>query len=665
MNKDGLLSPSDIAELAGVSRAAVSNWRNRFPDFPQRADGTEARPLFSRSQVSDWLFAQGKSVRDSSALRVWSAIHALRPFAQVDDLVLEAHRLIAVRHFADHGDEAASKLWAKLRDPHAVLGVGDGHLGRVLHPILDETISHATRRPFFKEMAAPALAALANAIASVEPSELLNTSALLLERAGAEAGRSGSSIGFVSSRTAALLAAAANTGATVYDPAAGIAEAAQLIAARSPEQATVIGVDVNADALLIAATRACLRGIKATVHLANVLREDPHPGLLADIIVAEPPMGLRWEPADAINDERWRFGIPPRNSADFAWIQHVLAHLTPTGRGYVLTTRSALARGSEARIRAGILKQDLVRAIVGLPGRMLPNVSVPLALWVLGEPANASEAETVLVVDASNVEAPEGRIAAWLTGASDDVPHQRVGITEILAADSALTPARWVGAELDAPILSEVADAIERVRAVRAAIANLPQPSLPSAKNPPRVVRLSELIEHGAVTMTAGRVSASDVDESQIVRPADIRRGLPEGRQVSDLTGPERRTAPGDVLVSRFPVLAARVEREGGRIPVRGVYVLTPNPSEVDGDYLAHCIASPWNEALQTSASTLSIKDIEVPMVPLEAQHAIASELRALEQHIDAARRLKKASRDATEYLISVARYGFHSGGSK
>ena len=422
MNTDGLLSPSDIAELAGVSRAAVSNWRNRFPDFPQRADGTDARPLFDRVQVTDWLFAQGKTVRESSALQVWSAVNALRPFASLDELVLEAHRLIAVRHLADQGDEAAIKLWATLTDPRAVSNVGAMHFGKALHSILDETISYASRRPFFDELAAPGLAALAATIASVDPTTLLNTSSLLLERAGAEAARAGSSFGLVSSRTAALLAAAASTitAATVYDPAAGIAEAAQVIAARNLGYTTLIGADVNADAILIAAVRARLRGLTASYYLADILQNDPHPDLLADIVVAEPPFGLRWETAGAINDRRWEFGIPPRNSADLAWIQHVLAHLTPTGRGYVITPRGPLHRGGqEGRIRAGIIKRDLVRAIVGLPGRMLPNASLPLTLWVLGEPSGPIETDTVLVIDASDRENPEQEhpgLAHWRGG---------------------------------------------------------------------------------------------------------------------------------------------------------------------------------------------------------------------------------------------------------
>ena len=192
----------------------------------------------------------------------------------------------------------------------------------------------------------------------------------------------------------------------------------------------------------------------------------------------------------------------------------------------------------------------------------------------------------------------------------------------------------------------------------RSDIANMPEPTLPSGDAPPRLLRLSELIEHGAVSMTAGRIAAGDANEAEIVRPADIRQGFHASAESPVSDTQERRTAAGDVLVTRFPKLSARVDREGGRIPVRGVYILTPRPEELDPDYLAHCVAGSWNEALQTSAHLLSVKDIEIPMVPLDQQRAIAEQLRQLDQFVDSARELKKASVRAGDQLMTFIRYG-------
>jgi hypothetical protein len=75
----GLVAPSDIADLAGVTRAAVSNWRRRRSDFPEPAGGTVSKPLSSRHDVERWLVANGHQLqRDSGELAVWAVINRFR-----------------------------------------------------------------------------------------------------------------------------------------------------------------------------------------------------------------------------------------------------------------------------------------------------------------------------------------------------------------------------------------------------------------------------------------------------------------------------------------------------------------------------------------------------------------------------------------------------------
>lgn len=657
MNPDSQLSPSDIAELADVSRAAVSNWRTRYTDFPAPAGGTDARPLFDRSAVISWLLNQGRPVRESSALQVWAAINSLRSVASIEELVVHAHRLLAVRHLADQGNSEASHLWAALK--HERSEINQEALARALSRLLPSApdITRVTMSSL-----AVATPTIATAISTIDPTTLLNASTLLLERAGAEAARAGSAFGLANSRTAAILAAAASSASsptTVYDPACGISEAMQTIALQRENQINVFGVDVNADALLISAVRALLRGIAADYVQADVLAQDPHPELRVDLIVAEPPFSLKWDVPGAISDSRWRFGTPPRMSADFAWIQHVIAHLAPGGRGYVLTTRSPLTRGgTEGRIRAELLKHDLIRAVVGLPGKLLPNTSIPLALWVLGGVTDSAEANSVLIIDATDTAQPEDRIGVWLAGAKIEAPHRRVPNPELLAAESALTPARWAGEVAEAPRLRDVQRAIDELQSARRMISEIPDVSVDELTQAGRTVRLSELIEHGTVRMTAGRVSANEFVGGNIVKPADLRHGLQPVTATPQDPVAERCTAPGDVLVTRIAKLYARVDRDGGRIPARGIYVLSPNTAEIDADYLAHCIAGSWNEALQPSSTLLSVKDLEIPMVPLDEQQRIAAQLRALDQALDAAKQLKRASSQVSELLLRIVRHG-------
>lgn len=662
IDNDGLLSASDIAELAGVSRAAVSNWRTRYPDFPAATGGTDGRPLFNRSHVTQWLATQNKPLHESAALQVWSSLNSLRDAASVDDLVLEAHSLIAVRHLAVRGNKAATELWADLSRPSTIETASTDRFAQVTEAIMPADVAVQAGRRWAHLATNPAISALVTAISAVDPSELLSTSTLLIERASAAAARAGIGHGFVSSRASAILATAAGTnGPSIYDPACGISEAAQLIAARDPQHSRVTGVDVNADALLIAAVRANLRGLDADFELADVLADDPHPGLSFDIIVAEPPFSLRWEAVGAITDPRWRHGIPPRSSADLAWIQHALAHLVPGGRGYVLTTRGPLARsGTEGRIRADIIKNDLVRAIVGLPGRLLPNTSIQLALWVLGTAQTDEERGNVLIVDASDADTPEDHINNWITAARIDVPSRRVPIAEILADDASLTPARWVGAVVEPPTREGVQEVAARRREERIALTQLPDLDPAYFAPAQRVVRLSELIELGTAQLFAGRVAAGENEDDLVVGPADVRRGLPP-MLLRPEGADERRTKAGDVLVTRLSKIYARVDPDGGRVPARGVYVLTPNQDVIDSEYLAHCIAGSWNEALQTGSMILSVKDIEIPMVPIQAQRQIAEQLRSLDVAEAAVQRFSVANAEAAEQLMKAIRYGISS----
>ena len=72
------VSASDIARLAGVGRAAVSNWRRRYEDFPAPVDGTSSNPRFPLTQVERWLAEQGKLQPGAEWERLWGLVEAYR-----------------------------------------------------------------------------------------------------------------------------------------------------------------------------------------------------------------------------------------------------------------------------------------------------------------------------------------------------------------------------------------------------------------------------------------------------------------------------------------------------------------------------------------------------------------------------------------------------------
>lgn len=202
----------------------------------------------------------------------------------------------------------------------------------------------------------------------------------------------------------------------VYDPACGIRAALLHSIALVATPARVVGHDINSRALHIASERAQLHGADLELARTNVLLEDAEPSLRADVIIFEPPFGIKQQSPGRLIDPRFEFGTPPRSSADTTWLQHVIANLTEDGRGFVLTPAGTIFRGGEeSRVRTELVRRGCVEAVVGLPGKMLPHVSIPLALWVLRRPVRTAATERILFVDASETDSPETRVATWLS----------------------------------------------------------------------------------------------------------------------------------------------------------------------------------------------------------------------------------------------------------
>jgi type I restriction enzyme M protein len=127
--------------------------------------------------------------------------------------------------------------------------------------------------------------------------------------------------------------------------------------------------------------------------------------MLFDRVIANPPFSLdQWgvEEAESDGHRRFRYGIPPKSKGDFAFVQHMIATLNATGRAGVIVPHGVLFRGgAEARIRAGILEDDLLEAVVGLPANLFYGTGIPAAILVLNKAKRLERRGKVLFIDAS------------------------------------------------------------------------------------------------------------------------------------------------------------------------------------------------------------------------------------------------------------------------
>ncbi len=150
----------------------------------------------------------------------------------------------------------------------------------------------------------------------------------------------------------------------------------------------VYGQESNHTTWRLAKMNLAIRGIDSNLgkEHADSFHRDLHPDLKADYVIANPPFNdSDWRGDLLKDDKRWRFGTPPAGNANYAWVQHFIHHLAPTGlAGFVLANGSMSSNQSgEGDIRKAIIGADLVDCMVALPGQLFYSTQIPVCLWFL------------------------------------------------------------------------------------------------------------------------------------------------------------------------------------------------------------------------------------------------------------------------------------------
>jgi type I restriction enzyme M protein len=176
---------------------------------------------------------------------------------------------------------------------------------------------------------------------------------------------------------------------------------------------SIYGQESNETTYKLCRMNLALRGIDGSNIKWNPegsFLNDAHKDLKADFVIANPPFNdSDWSGEQLRNDGRWQYGIPPVGNANFAWVQHFLYHLSPTGAaGFVLSNGSLSSNTSgEGEIRKALVEADLVDCIVMLPTQLFYNTGIPACLWFLSRYKNGNKNRDrkgeVLFIDASEL----------------------------------------------------------------------------------------------------------------------------------------------------------------------------------------------------------------------------------------------------------------------
>ncbi|MGW3667406.1 class I SAM-dependent DNA methyltransferase [Streptomyces sp. NPDC005141] len=296
----------------------------------------------------------------------------------------------------------------------------------------------------------------------------------------------------------------------VYDPACGsggmFVQAAKFIEAHAGRthkaDISVFGQELNERTWRLGKMNLAIHGIDGNLapRWGDTFADDKHPDLKADFVMANPPFNIKDWARDE-GDPRWRYGVPPKGNANYAWLQHMVSKLGERGTaGIVLANGSMSSQQSgEGEIRQALVEADLVACMVAMPSQLFRTTQIPACLWFLAKdktPQGAKRLDDrrgeILFIDARNMgemvdrtervlmEADLAKIAgvyhAWrgtasareagLTYADEPGFCFSAELATVRQHGYVLTPGRYVGAvEAEEEDAEAVAEKIEQLSA--------------------------------------------------------------------------------------------------------------------------------------------------------------------------------------------------------
>ncbi|MBK9440523.1 MAG: SAM-dependent DNA methyltransferase [Comamonadaceae bacterium] len=306
----------------------------------------------------------------------------------------------------------------------------------------------------------------------------------------------------------------------VYDPCCGsggmFVQSEKFIAAHGGRtgDVAIFGQEANPTTWRLAAMNLAIRGIDFNLGRQpdDSFTRNQHPDLRADFILANPPFNISdWWHGSLTGDPRWVYGDPPQGNANYAWLQHMLHHLKPTGRAGIVLANGSMSssQNSEGDIRAAMVEADVVEVMVALPGQLFFNTQIPACLWFLVKQKTQRKGE-VLFIDARKQATMISRVQSELT----DAVIERIAATVAAwrgepdaVADVGLRCANPTYNDNTGPVVGRVSSPERNPTS---------PPTSPYTDIPGfcRSVPLTEIAQHGHVLSPGRYVGAEEVEDN-------------------------------------------------------------------------------------------------------------------------------------------------------
>ena len=230
---------------------------------------------------------------------------------------------------------------------------------------------------------------------------------------------------------------------------------------------SIYGQEKNPTTWRLAKMNLAIRSLNGDLgkYAADTFTEDLHKDLKADFILANPPFNLEWDVDKVSKDPRWRYGLAPKNNANYAWLQHMISKLSQNGKmACILANGSLSAGGQEGEIRKKLIENDLVDCIISMPTNLFYTVTVPCSIWIINR--NKKQKGKTLFINANNLGTMVTRrlrelsdedikkVAEIYHNYQNNENYENIkglcycaSTEEIKSNDYVLTPGRYVGVE--------------------------------------------------------------------------------------------------------------------------------------------------------------------------------------------------------------------------
>lgn len=534
---EDLLGVAEIAQLAGVGRSAVSNWIKRRPKgFPVAAGESRAGPVFRRQEIAEWLERSKKITVAPKPLEVvlWAAADKMRGNLEAAEYKHVVLGLVFLKYVSDAFEERRHALEEEISDPNSDSYVKNPDRRLAVMESRDEYarenvfwVPSEARWPWLQEKAKqPEIGVLIDSAMDLIEKEnpvlrgvlpktyarneidkrLLGELVDLIGSIGFTKVDHGSDdlLGRVYEYFLGRFASAEGRGAgefytprsvvrllvemlepykgRVFDPCCGsggmFVQSAEFVGAHGGKRndLSIYGQEFVGATWRLAKMNLAIRGIEANLgdRADDSFHRDLHRDLRADFIIANPPFNMDdWYSEALRDDQRWKYGRPPAGNGNFAWVQHFVHHLAPSGTaGFVLANGSLSSQQSgEGQIRKSLVDAEMIDCIVALPDRLFFNTGIPVCLWFLAKnrqngkfrdrrgeilfidarALGRMETRTIRVLDDLDIQRITDAYHSWR---SKDGDYQDVAgfcrsapVQEVERHDFVLSPGRYVGTD--------------------------------------------------------------------------------------------------------------------------------------------------------------------------------------------------------------------------